>query len=529
MKKNIKTTAIVILSLLLLLLGTQWWLGYKIKHTIRQEIGRQSKGSVQIDIARVRVNLLNRSVFLGDIRIFTDTLHSPPADSPILTVDAYIREISVRGLHFNTKDSLLSLRARKFTFDLPHLFLITRKTKPDRKRPGTQEGRSIRLALQETDIRLGNTHYELYNGPDSLYYDLHAFSCRITKWQTEFQPDTFPPVCECQTLDVQFATFRNLFAEKSQLFEISNLHIQGKEKRIFIDSIRFIPQYPEKTFAQKSRNHTDWTHITGGPFLCYGVDFGKFTKQHFLQIDSAEIKNVYIRSFKNRQISQPERIKPLFYQSVQQFPFPVSAGPIRFSNINVRYSELSENGIYPGTITFNHLNGHFNGLSNIPDPRQPDYTLEAKGELLHRGFLQAAFTFPKNRLNSHFEVKGRLDSMPLNALNVMTEPLVKIKITSGQVKTLDFYIRGNDKEAEVNLLFIYNNLKIRIIKEKNGHWETRSFLTNLANGILIHNNNPDYRNEPRKIVADAERDPYRSQFNYLWRTLLAGLKKSIGL
>lgn len=533
MKKTLKITAIVILSLLLLLIGVQWWLGHKIKNTIEQEISRQSEGFVQIDIARVRVNLISRSVFLGDIRIFTDTLHTRHVNTPLLAADAYIREISARGIHFNKKDSLLSLQARKFVFDLPRLSLTTRKTvsgdsaAPVRRQPASD--RQIRLSLQETDIRLGDIHYEQYAGKDSILYDLKTFSCRMTGCQIGFRPDSFPPACKCETMELQFASFRNLFAGQSQLLEIGNLRIQGREKRIFVDTVRLIPQYPEEIFAQKSKNHADWTRIEGGPFICYGVDFGKFIEHRFLQADSAEIRNVNISSFKNRQIPQPKRVKRLFYQSVQQLPFSLSTGIVRLSGIHVRYSELSENGTSPGTVTFSRLNGHFSGLSNVADPGQPDYTLQAEGELFNQGLLQATFTLPKDSLDSRFEVKGKLGAMPLDALNAMTGPLVKIKITSGQVNELEFSIRGNAREAEVDMLFLYNDLKVRIVKEKDGHLKTRSFLTTLANGIIIQGNNPGHRGGPRKVEADAERDIYRSQFNYLWRTLLAGLKKSIGL
>lgn len=67
-----------------------------------------------------------------------------------------------------------------------------------------------------------------------------------------------------------------------------------------------------------------------------------------------------------------------------------------------------------------------------------------------------------------------------------------------------------------------------MMKEKDGHLETSSFLTTLANGLIAKGNNPDHR-ELRKADATVERDIYHSQFNYLWRTLLAGLKVSIGL
>jgi len=78
------------------------------------------------------------------------------------------------------------------------------------------------------------------------------------------------------------------------------------------------------------------------------------------------------------------------------------------------------------------------------------------------------------------------------------------------------------------MVFLYERLRIRIMKEKDGKLETSSFLTTLANGMIVKENNPDHRGI-RKGEGWAERDPYRSQFNYLWKIMLEGLKKSVGL
>lgn len=70
------------------------------------------------------------------------------------------------------------------------------------------------------------------------------------------------------------------------------------------------------------------------------------------------------------------------------------------------------------------------------------------------------------------------------------------------------------------------------IASTDGHFSVearvRPFLTDLVNGILLIKSNPDSKGE-RKAEATAKRDAYRSLFNYLWRSLLAGLKKTIVL
>ena len=93
---------------------------------------------------------------------------------------------------------------------------------------------------------------------------------------------------------------------------------------------------------------------------------------------------------------------------------------------------------------------------------------------------------------------------------------------------MTFSMKGDAQRADADVLFLYEKLRIRIMKEKDGHLETRSFLTTLANGLIVRENNPSSGGE-RKVRGSAERDPYRSQFNYLWKTLFSGLKKSVGL
>lgn len=74
------------------------------------------------------------------------------------------------------------------------------------------------------------------------------------------------------------------------------------------------------------------------------MDYPEIARNKKLKIDSVWIGNVEIGSFKNRQIPQKQRIKPLFYQSLQKLSFGVEVRRISFSDIRAVYEELSATG-----------------------------------------------------------------------------------------------------------------------------------------------------------------------------------------
>jgi hypothetical protein len=64
------------------------------------------------------------------------------------------------------------------------------------------------------------------------------------------------------------------------------------------------------------------------------------------------------------------------------------------------------------------------------------------------------------------------------------------------------------------------------LKKKTG--DKGGFVSFLANTFVINNKNPNGKNL-RIGEIDEERDPTKSIFNYLWKSLLSGIKPSLGI
>lgn len=533
MKKTLKIIGIILGIVLILLFAGQWWLANKIEHTIQDKVAEKTGGKIRVDIGRVSVRLIGRKVLFRDIKITTDTTIQPKKSGlPFENVDAEIRQIAVKGIHFNKKDSVHYIKVRELDIDIPKGSALSKKqsgnihsSAPD---PALNRLKAV-IEAQNIHIHLDDIQYHLAQSKDTVGYYVRHFNWKVTNAQLNTANSQSCPPMSCDDMELSMISFRNLFAEKSQLLKIDSLFIKGKAGSIEVGSINLIPQYSKHAFAEKAPGHTDWTKVQTGKIKCHQFDMQRLMTTRIVAIDSISISSAEISSYKNRQIEQAKRVKKLFYESIQQFPLPLTIRTIRMDNIQVEYQELAKNGITPGTVTFNQLNGTFDSLTNIVTPAQPYFTLRASGKLMNRTLLKAIFRLPVDSLNPRFEVKGNLGKMNMEDLNPVIVPLAKIKITSGEIESMTFDITGNSEESKVNMVLLYRDLKIRLMKEKDGHLKTRSFLTTLANGLIATGNNPQTLQDVRQAEATAKRDIYRSQFNYLWRTLLAGIKISIGL
>ncbi len=529
MKKAIMVIASIITIVWVLLSGAEWWLEGKIKKTATEKISEKTGGRIIAEIGRVNVSLIGREVNIEEVAFHTDTTRPVVPDFPLEYADGRIRSMTVKGIHYHSEDSAISVSAGKFELDIPQAaFISTPATGQKQPEKTDTLNRQLRCAIGTFDLHLGNLSWQQHQYKDTVSYLLKELKWHIDDWEIHTASDSIPPFCLCEDIRVSLSGFQNQFARNSQLLAVDSVVINGKAGVISVGRVALTPRYPMEEFALKSPGHTDWTQITTGKITLYGWNMQRLLKEQFLQIDSAVLQQADIASFKNRKIKQREKVKRLFYQSVQQLPLHFAVRRVNLNHIDVKYLELSENGVKPGTLTVNRLKGMFYGLTNVSRSHPTYYTLKAEGKLMNQGVMQITFRLPVSPRDNLFEAEGRLGAMNIAGLNPMIEPLAKIRIASGKVNGLTFKIKGNSVQSEVDMTFLYRGLKVRLLKEKNGKIKVRSFLSALANGLIYHENNPD-RNKERQVKATAERDVYRSQFNYLWRSLLAGLKKSVGL
>lgn len=536
MKNGMKTAVYIVLGtatlLIFVVLGVEWWLGAKIRRTVEKEIADRTDGAVQIEIGRVKVNLIKRSVTLRGITVSGDVAKLQDEVPGIDSIGASVEKISMKGVRFNLKgEKYISLHSLEI--DRPDLSLsLDGKQQEDegmpehllslRDRMLGQVGRLsvARIRLRDANIRLSNKNRNNY-AAKGLTIEADGFFYNPAR-----MPDARPLFCDDVRLSVSKISAR--FLVTAQLVEADDVEACIGDRTLSLDNVRLIPQYGKAEYAWKVARHTDWTQAIVGNIIAQGVDYNRMWHELTLSIDTLTVKDAEVASYKNRRIVRKEQFKPMLHEMVQGVPFGLEIGTVEIIGAHAVYEELSASGDRPGRITFDNLNGVFRGLTNRPESSDFFYTLTASGKVMDTALLRAVFRFPAHPTNDRFEVEGTLGPVNLKVFNRMLEPLAEAAISSGHLDGLSFTIAGNHKEAQVSMKMRYNDLSVAMLKEgSNGRKRERKLVSGLVNLVLIKSSNPD-RKGLRTVRNEAVRDTTRSQFNFLWKTLMAGIKGSVG-
>ena len=109
-------------------------------------------------------------------------------------------------------------------------------------------------------------------------------------------------------------------------------------------------------------------------------------------------------------------------------------------------------------------------------------------------------------------------------LNPIIEPLGMGSIKSGNIKSFNFNLKGNDLKAVGEAKLIYNDLKIKLLKNEHEIIKNKSVTSFVAN-LLIIDQNP-YNGKTRTGNIDFTRIKTKSFFNLVWKSIFDGAKKS---
>lgn len=147
--------------------------------------------------------------------------------------------------------------------------------------------------------------------------------------------------------------------------------------------------------------------------------------------------------------------------------------------------------------------------------------------------LHVTFNFNLTDKNGAFSSTGTLGRMDGRALNQVTNPLAMVTVKSLNVRKLQFNIRANERVARGTVRFYYSDLNIQLLKidEETGKLKKQGLVSGIANTFVLNVGNPDPRNNNVFTVGKIyfQRPPSFAFFKFYWKSLLEGVKESVGV
>lgn len=231
---------------------------------------------------------------------------------------------------------------------------------------------------------------------------------------------------------------------------------------------------------------------------------------------------------RSRPLSTRSKIGRNPHQLIQQLTYGLDVPLLQIKNGSVTYNEKNKEGTAVGKLHFGTITGNAGPIQKGVETKG-SLELDLEARLMDQVPMKASFYFPPGG-NGQFSVKATIQPFHLATLNPVIQPLARVKIRSGKSHQLNFTINGNDLGAEGRVRFTYDNLKLDILKEKeSGTTTKRPLVSLLANQLLLRTNNRADDRKDHEFLVREERDPAKSFFNLIWKTLFEGIKSSAGI
>lgn len=550
----------------------------RIEQALVREVDQRTAGLYHLQVERTTLGLIKRSVTLEKICLIADTTRLISQGESHFISQINIAQLTATKIDWQKNASDLMLSCDQFTLRDPiiHIFRNGKVTKmPDNQntnpiheinpngirsetehtnntttssqqlinknpRSNSQTSTPSQIGLPRQTFTPANERVKIVNliltngaiyeyetdGEKSNLHVTNGISFETGAIAIDLTSDTANTHLSRRNLTANIVGIQYTFQNKENQLRLDTLYLNTTKRFIRTTGLQLIPQLPQSDYAELSQTHSDWTKIQTSTTIWSGIDFTAFMKERSIVIDTITIQHAEINSYKNRQIAQPQREKQLLNQTLRHLPIALDIRCIQFGPLDVVYQELTPEGVQPGKLTVTNLTGECLGLSNRPAQNQSFLTIRSTGKLMGLANLQTTINFSLQDTSEQFTVNGQLGSLAMNQLNTLTEPLANLSIQNGRIDTLIFNITGNKHSSAVDLKLLYNGLEIELIKDHDGQIRQRRLLSEAINDWVVYSSNPQY-GTTRIGTGTALRDPYKSQFNYLWKSLWPGLKSML--
>jgi hypothetical protein len=311
--------------------------------------------------------------------------------------------------------------------------------------------------------------------------------------------------------DIAFAAGRLTVARVSLLngdesvrTTVRALLVDTVAHRASLASLALEPTYPKDEFTEKSWRHGDWTQIRIGAVECSGVDLGA------MSVDSIHVAGASIASYKDRNLAHLNTsLKPMYHTVLQRFSSRATFRVVSFEGLDVRYEELPAGGDTAGVFTLDDAAGSVRMSGGA-------VLWTAAGRIMNSAPLAARGTLPLE--GDDFELSGSLGECPAAAFNPLSTPLGGIEIRGGHLRRLDFSVAGDSIRARSEVSLGYDSLAVELFSR---HHHDRKLLSEIVDAVLPH-----CSATAAPVAGNFARDPHRSVWNYIWKTIFDAVKKT---
>lgn len=287
------------------------------------------------------------------------------------------------------------------------------------------------------------------------------------------------------------------------------------------DSITLSPTLDKRSFAslfsqQKDRISAQWKNIQIDAFK---IDVSKPLKLTGRKLSLA----MELHSYRDKRYPFLKQTRtPLPAELLDSMQLKFAFDTILLTNSFAEYEELTVENRPPGLVYFNIDTCIATAVNNLSSRKS--ITVKVIARFMDSGHLNLICTIPSHT-KGMYNLYGKVRNIPMQNFNSILTSTALLGFERGTLKSLDFSINYTDSAASGQMKMNIDTLDIEVFKAKNIH--RKAIIKTFILKKIITDKVPDSRliSGPLHFI----RDPRRSIFHYWWRSLLSGIRETMGI
>ncbi|WP_428328667.1 hypothetical protein [Mucilaginibacter sp.] len=533
----------VVISILAFLVNMYW--SPILADRVKEVVLKSSDSLYKADFSSAELHIIRGSIVFFNITLKPDTAvynrkklqHLAPNN----LVEIHIKKLVLSHIHpfklyFQHKLYISQVMLYEPVVSISYQRNHTKDTVEKDHRTAWEKISKSLNSVRIGSILMGDVkfRYEDYSGNKLAISELKEMNLSATDLLIDSATQTDKTrLLYCKDIVAQLNNYRGKTPNGLYTYKIDQLKLSTQKSQLDIEGFNLKPVNTDEFFA---KTHKDRYTIHLDSLQLNNFDFLNYHKYRILNASRLTLKNGDLQVFGNPNSSpvKENKIKSFPNVALNNISADIKIDTAILRHINVTYNEYNTNSKKTGRVSFNSTSGRILNITTNKAAMQKNNisSVQLTSYFMNRGRLNLTFNFNLTDKNSSFNYKGSLGPMDLQNINPATMSLAMVKVNSGILKQLDFDVQADNKGAKGKLTFLYNNLKVSLLKADTNlnKFKRQTIASMFANLFILKHNNPDVAGGvPRSFYMDYKRADETPFFKMVWQTLLSGLKPSVGL
>ncbi|MGB3182030.1 MAG: hypothetical protein WBB45_11605 [Cyclobacteriaceae bacterium] len=297
------------------------------------------------------------------------------------------------------------------------------------------------------------------------------------------------------------------------------------------DSIEMVPNFGKVAFMQEAGSQKTRMDMTVGKLQVRDLlTDSLFAKDTQIRMGAIEIDGLNMSLYTDQRFPDKKEMKEMPQGRLQQIDTPIRLDSLTVNGGQIVYEEMSEGDKEPGMITFNNIQAKGSNVSNATSGSDSLMVVDISADFMDQARLTVTYNLDLFSDDQTVHIKGDLAPCKMDIANPMLEHAANVRIQDGESQGMYFNMYLKKEWATGDVRFLYQGLNLVPL----GKDEEAGLLDELkgfiAESFVLKKHNPsDKDEEPRIGQVSFERIHYKSIFNYSWKSLLSGLRESLGV